>query len=66
MVSTAPAGDPVDVIMRKARAFSIEQFGRRPGVDLPFARGVAVVTPEDAILSKLEWASRAEQDCTIH
>jgi hypothetical protein len=28
-------------------------------VDLPFAHGVALVTPEDAVLSKLEWASRA-------
>jgi hypothetical protein len=48
----------VDLIVKKTRAFSSEEFSRRRRLDLPFARGVAVVTPEDAILSKLEWARR--------
>ena len=42
--------------MRKDRPFSVTEFSRRQLVDLSFAAGVAVVSPEDAILSKLEWA----------
>lgn len=49
----------VDLIVRQARPFSLEEFGRRQPVDFPFARAVATVTPEDAVLSKLEWARRA-------
>ncbi len=48
----------LDFIIRKLRPFSDEEFGRRQRVDLAFARAVAVVTAEDAILSKLEWARR--------
>jgi hypothetical protein len=48
----------VDLIVRKDRPFSREELARRLRVDLAFARHVAVVTPEDAILSKLEWAMR--------
>jgi hypothetical protein len=56
--------DPVhatklDLIIRRARPFSIEEFNRRQRVDVAFGRGVAMVTPEDAILSKLEWARRS-------
>jgi hypothetical protein len=46
----------VDVIPRRQRPFSIEEFRRRIRADLAFGRQVAIVTPEDAILSKLEWA----------
>jgi hypothetical protein len=46
----------VDLIVRKDRPFSVEEFSRRWWCDLPFASRVAIVTPEDAILSKLEWA----------
>ena len=49
----------IDLIIRRDRPFSAEEFGRRVTVDLSFARAVDVVTPEDAILSKLEWARRA-------
>ena len=49
----------LDVIIRKDRAFSREEFARRQRVSLPFASPVSIVTPEDAILSKLEWARRA-------
>jgi hypothetical protein len=49
----------VDLIVRKARPFSIEEFGRRQRVDLSFARGVATVTAEDSVLSKLEWARQS-------
>jgi hypothetical protein len=49
----------VDIIIRKDRAFSREEFSRRRPVDLPFADAVSIVSPEDAILSKLEWAKRS-------
>lgn len=48
----------IDLIVCKSRPFSREEFHRRRPVDLPFARMVDMVTPEDAILSKLEWAAR--------
>jgi hypothetical protein len=49
----------IDLIVRRERPFSEEEFRRRITVDLPFAPGVSIVTPEDAILSKLEWARAA-------
>jgi len=39
-----------------------EEFGRRQHVDVGFGRPLAMVTPEDAILSKLEWAKRADSE----
>lgn len=52
-------GCKLDLIIRKDRPFSREEFGRRQRVDLAFDQAVAMVTPEDAILSKLEWARRS-------
>jgi len=49
----------VDLIVRQDRPFSLEEFSRRMAVDLTFGRGISIVTPEDAILSKLEWARRS-------
>lgn len=49
----------IDLIIRRDRPFSHEEFRRRQRVDLTFGRGLAIVTPEDAILSKLEWARRS-------
>jgi hypothetical protein len=49
----------VDLIVRKDRAYSREEFARRRHVDLAYGRPVAIVTAEDAILSKLEWALRS-------
>jgi hypothetical protein len=49
----------IDLIVRKDRPFSREEFARRQGADLPFRDAVMVVSPEDAILSKLEWARRS-------
>jgi hypothetical protein len=46
----------IDLIIRRERPFSIEEFARRRPIDLPFGLGVTMVTPEDAVLSKLEWA----------
>ena len=48
-------GYKIDLIIRKDRPFSREEFSRRQRVDLAFDQPVAIVTPEDAILSKLEW-----------
>jgi hypothetical protein len=52
-------GWKIDLIIRKSRPFSIEEFGRRQRVDL---HGVSlfVASAEDAILSKLEWAKLAQ------
>jgi hypothetical protein len=49
-------GWKADLIVRKSRAYSVEEFRRRTaerilGVD------VFVATPEDTILTKLEWAA---------
>lgn len=46
-------------IIRKDRPFSHEELNRRQPVDLAFERAVPMVTPEDAILSKLEWAKKS-------
>jgi hypothetical protein len=49
----------IDLIVRRTRPFSEEEFARRRSCDLPFARGVSMVSPEDSVLSKLEWARQA-------
>lgn len=46
----------IDLIIRRDRPFSVEEFRRRTPVDLPFGRGVTVVSAEDSVVSKLEWA----------
>lgn len=53
------SGMKVDLILRKDRAFSREEFSRaRPG-RLAGGTEVRLASPEDVILSKLEWARRA-------
>jgi hypothetical protein len=49
----------IDFIIRRERPFSREEFTRRMTVDLFSGRTASIVTPEDAVLSKLEWARRA-------
>lgn len=49
----------IDLIIRRDRPFSEEEFSRRQTADLPFGRAVPIVTAEDAVLSKLEWARRS-------
>ena len=44
-----------DLIVRKARPFSVEEMRRRVEGDLLGAR-VSVASPEDTLISKLEWA----------
>ncbi|MEO7332170.1 MAG: hypothetical protein ABI193_26575 [Minicystis sp.] len=49
-------GWKVDLILRKRRPFSVEEFRRRTPARL-LGADVFVATPEDTILTKLEWAS---------
>lgn len=55
----ATHGCKIDLIPRRERPFSEEEFRRRIVVDLPVRPRTAVVTAEDAVLSKLEWARLA-------
>ena len=48
----------LDLIIRKDRSFSREEFNRRQIVDLGEATRLQISTPEDTILSKLEWAKK--------
>ncbi len=49
-------GWKADLIVRKHRPFSDEEFGRQLSTEL-LGQRVAVATLEDVILSKLEWAT---------
>lgn len=49
----------IDLIIRRDRPFSLEEFGRRVSGDLALGRPVTIVSAEDAVLSKLEWARAA-------
>jgi hypothetical protein len=49
----------IDLILRKNRSFSREELGRRQAVELAPGFRVALASPEDTILSKLEWAKKA-------
>jgi hypothetical protein len=48
----------IDFIIRKERPFSREEFSRRERRDLG-GLAASLATPEDTILSKLEWARKA-------
>ena len=54
-------GWKVDLIVRKARPFSVEEFRRREPVEL-FGARVFVATAEDSILAKLEWAKLGDSE----
>ena len=49
-------GWKADLIIRKERPFSLEEFRRREVVDVGSAK-LPMATAEDVILSKLEWAN---------
>lgn len=51
--------EPFDLIVLRDRAFSREEFSRRRAVDLTFRKNVSILSPEDAVLSKLECAKRS-------
>lgn len=48
-------GWKVDLIMRKSRPFSREEFDRRSEVDYHGVR-LAIATAEDVLIAKLAWA----------
>jgi hypothetical protein len=50
------SGWKIDFVIRKARPFSIEEMSRRRRAHL-FGADVFVASPEDVIVSKLEWAT---------
>jgi hypothetical protein len=55
------SGFKVDLIIRKDRPFSREEFARRRRVALTSRLEASLATPEDSILSKLEWARRSAE-----
>lgn len=54
-------GWKVDLIIRKDRPFSAEEFGRRLPADM-LGTHTFVATPEDVIIAKLEWAHASGSD----
>jgi hypothetical protein len=52
-------GWKVDLIIRKSRPFSVEEFGRRQSVNLHDVP-LFMASAEDVIISKLEWAKLAQ------
>ena len=56
-----PVGAKVDLVIRKERSFSVQELSRRRR--LSFTSGTAFfASPEDVILSKLEWAGLGGSD----
>jgi hypothetical protein len=55
------SGWKVDLIVRKQRPFSREEFARRQPAEIAGAR-VWVASAEDTIVSKLEWARAGESE----
>lgn len=55
----------VDLIVRRDRPFSIEEFGRRERADLLGTPGF-IVTAEDLVLAKLEWWTQSASDRQLH
>ena len=55
------SGWKVDLIVRKHRAFSEEEFRRRVAARL-LDRDVVVASAEDTLLAKLEWAAAGESE----
>lgn len=58
------SGWKVDLIVKKARRFSDEEFGRRREVQLAGLR-LYLATAEDTVISKLEWAKEGESQRQI-
>jgi hypothetical protein len=57
-------GWKIDLILRKSRPFSREEFGRRQLVDMQGLR-LFVASAEDVIIAKLEWARLANSQRQI-
>jgi len=57
----AGSGYKLDLIVRKDRPYSLEEFARRRLKSLSGVR-LSIVSPEDAVLSKLEWAKEWQSE----
>ena len=57
-------GWKVDFIVRKSRAFSIKEFGRRQSQNV-LGMGLFLVSPEDLIIAKLEWARKGQSELQL-
>jgi hypothetical protein len=57
-------GWKIDLIIRKSRAFSEQEFGRRRLVDLQ-GTPIFVASAEDVIIAKLEWSRLAQSQRQI-
>jgi hypothetical protein len=57
-------GWKVDLIIRKSRPFSREEFGRRRIAQVEGAE-VPIATPEDVLIAKMEWARMSESSRQI-
>ncbi len=57
-------GWKIDLIVRKSRPFSLQEFDRRETVDFHGVR-LAIATAEDVLLAKLEWAKRGQSQRQI-
>lgn len=55
------SGWNVDLIVRKDRAFSVEELERRVSARIQDTE-VRIASPEDTVLSKLEWAALGESE----
>ncbi len=53
------SGWKVDLIIRKSRPFSREEFDRRRVIELE-GSDVPIATPEDLLIAKMEWARMGE------
>jgi hypothetical protein len=54
-------GWKIDLIVRKARPFSVEEMARRQSGEL-YGAVVSIATAEDAIIAKLEWAKLGDSE----
>lgn len=52
------SGWKIDLIVRKDRPFSREEFSRRQAIEL-FGVRIHVASPEDTVIAKLEWSQRS-------
>ena len=57
-------GWKVDFIVRKSRAFSVEEFGRRQSQNV-LGMDLFLVSPEDLIIAKLEWARKGQSELQL-
>lgn len=57
-------GWKIDLIIRKSRPFSLEEFRRRQRIDLQDLE-LFVASPEDTIIAKLEWSKLARSQRQI-